>query len=122
VQQCIKLLADLHLKSILADAAETVASEEIAREVSERCSDCFDKACLADLQQWLLQTLVVWAESVIEGAGAGVCAVVASSDARAVWTLRLQRRLAHCVITCRTPQLFDMVKECVRVSSCPQKL
>jgi hypothetical protein len=75
---------------------------------------------LADLQQWLLQTLVVWAESVIEGAGSGLCAVVASSDVRAVpaapsWTLRLQHRLAHCVISCRTPQLFDMVKECVRV-------
>jgi hypothetical protein len=48
VQQCIKLLADLHLKSILADAAETVASEEIAREVSERCSDCFDRLYLKE--------------------------------------------------------------------------
>jgi hypothetical protein len=114
---CVKLLHQLHLKVVLADAAETVASEEISREVSERCSDCFDKACLSDLQQWLLQTLVIWSESIIDGAAAGsVQAAVANANAPSPapsWSQRLQRRLAQCVITCRTPQLFDMVKECV---------
>jgi hypothetical protein len=118
VQQCVKLLADLHLKSLLTDAADAVASEEIAREVSERCSDCIDKACLAELQQWLLQTLVLWAESIIHAA-VGSCSAVTSSAEHAPspqpsWSQRLQRRLAQCFISCRTPQLFDMVKEYVK--------
>ncbi len=118
MQQCVKLLADLHLKSLLTDAADAVASEEIAREVSERCSDCIDKACLAELQQWLLQTLVLWAESIIHAA-VGSCSAVTSSAEHAPspqpsWSQRLQRRLAQCFISCRTPQLFDMVKEYVK--------
>ncbi len=119
---CVKLLAQLHLKSILVEAAETVASEEIAREVSERCGDCFDKACLSDLQQWLLQTLVLWAENIVHGAGAALDKAAASGAPPATpsWSQRLQRRLAHCIITCRTPQLFDMVKECVAAAA-PQR-
>jgi hypothetical protein len=114
----VNLLADLHLRNLLADAAETIASEEISREVAERCSDCLDKACLAGLQQWLLQTLVLWAESVILAAAAAPRNAAESSDAQSPppepsWSQRLQRRLAHCFISCRTPQLFDMVKECV---------
>ena len=115
-QQCVDILVDLHLKPLLADAAETVASEEIEREVCERCSDCIDRACLVDLQRWLLQTLVLWAESIIQGAAVGLSSTAASSDVltpspHPTWSQRLQRRLAQCFISCRTPQLFDMVKE-----------
>ncbi len=127
--ECVKLLSHLHLKSLLADAAEAVASEEIAREVSERCSDCFEKACLSDLQKWLLKTLVLWAEGIIHGAGTALdkAAAPSASDASVPplapsWSQRLQRRLAQCLIACRMPQLFDMVKECVSMSSLFNKL
>lgn len=116
------MLAALHLKPLLVDAAETVTSEEIEREVNERCGDCFDTACLAGLQQWLLHTLVLWADCIIHAEGvAGSKAASAHVD-RALapqpsWSQRLQRRLAQCFIACRTPQLFDMVKECVHDGS-----
>jgi hypothetical protein len=117
-QECVNVLAGLHLKPLLVDAAETVAGEEIAREVSERCSDCFHTACLAALQDWLLQTLVPWADFIIHARGVCTSSTASTGGDPTLsplpsWPQRLQRRLAQCFIACRTPQLFDMVKECV---------
>ncbi len=121
-QECVNVVAGLHLQPLLKDACETVTSQEIAREVNERCSDCFDTACLAALQQWLLQTLVLWADCIIHadavaGSKAAPTHVHPALTPQPSWSQRLQRRLAQCFIACRTPQLFDMVKECVHHGS-----